>query len=83
AFFRLGVEVVFHLALARELNLVPAAQETSGHPQSALNLSVGPLGQPRIIILPQESIFTDPLMERVGRDLLEDVTIGLSQQRGF
>ncbi|MGO7976162.1 hypothetical protein ACC705_35180, partial [Rhizobium ruizarguesonis] len=52
-------------------------------PQSALNLSVGPLGQPRIIILPPESIFTDPLMERVGRALLEDVTIGLIQQRGF
>ncbi|MGO6814425.1 BTAD domain-containing putative transcriptional regulator [Rhizobium leguminosarum] len=68
-------------ALARELNLVPAAQATSAQP--APDLSINSVGQPRIIILPPESIFTDPLMERVGRALLEDVTIGLSQQRGF
>ncbi|MGO8112776.1 hypothetical protein AB9E26_36400, partial [Rhizobium leguminosarum] len=67
--------------LARELNLVPAAQATSAQP--APDLSINSFGQPRIIILPPESIFTDPLMERFGRALLEDVTIGLSQQRGF
>ena len=71
-------------ALARELGLVPAAQAAaSGRPAAAPDMLAGPVGQPRIIILPPESIFTDPLMERVGRALLEDVTIGLSQQRGF
>ncbi|WP_064684639.1 BTAD domain-containing putative transcriptional regulator [Rhizobium bangladeshense] len=70
-------------ALARELGLVPAAQAAAERPSSAFGGFADPLGQPRIIILPPESIFTDPLMERVGRALLEDVTIGLSQQRGF
>ncbi|WP_246642554.1 BTAD domain-containing putative transcriptional regulator [Rhizobium croatiense] len=70
-------------ALARELGLVPAAQAAAAERLSALGGFADALGQPRIIILPPESIFTDPLMERVGRALLEDVTIGLSQQRGF
>lgn len=70
-------------ALARELGLVPAAQAAAAERPSALGGLADALGQPRIIILPPESIFTDPLMERVGRALLEDVTIGLSQQRGF
>ncbi|MBB2817890.1 UNVERIFIED_ORG: tetratricopeptide (TPR) repeat protein [Rhizobium esperanzae] len=70
-------------ALARELGLTPAAQAAAERPSSTLGGFAGPLGEPRIIILPPESIFTDPLMERVGRALLEDVTIGLSQQRGF
>ncbi|MGO7515541.1 hypothetical protein ACC672_37565, partial [Rhizobium ruizarguesonis] len=58
-------------ALARELNLVPAAQSTSGHPQSALSLSFVPLGQPLIIILPPESIFTDPLLAKADGDVFE------------
>ncbi|MBX5154377.1 MULTISPECIES: BTAD domain-containing putative transcriptional regulator [Rhizobium] len=71
-------------ALARELGLIPAAQPAAAErPSPAPGAFADLLGQPRIIILPPESIFTDPLMERVGRALLEDVTIGLSQQRGF
>lgn len=71
-------------ALARELGLIPAAHAAAAdRPPAAPGGFLDPLGQPRIIILPPESIFTDPLMERVGRALLEDVTIGLSQQRGF
>ncbi|WP_454857265.1 tetratricopeptide repeat protein [Rhizobium binxianense] len=71
-------------SLARELGilppLAPAVVETPRPSQDALN---NPMGQPRVVILPPDNIFTDPLMERVGRALLEDVTIGLSQQRGF
>ncbi|PDT18715.1 toxin [Rhizobium sp. J15] len=70
-------------ALARELGLIPPAQAAAPERPSAPGMFADMLGQPRIIILPPESIFTDPLMERVGRALLEDVTIGLSQQRGF
>lgn len=70
-------------ALARELGLIPAAQAAAAERPAAPGMFADMLGQPRIIILPPESIFTDPLMERVGRALLEDVTIGLSQQRGF
>jgi DNA-binding SARP family transcriptional activator/Tfp pilus assembly protein PilF len=72
-------------ALARELGILSAAQaaQPAERPLPASELLLDPAGQPRIVILPPESIFTDPLMERVGRALLEDVTIGLSQQRGF
>ncbi|WP_183827668.1 tetratricopeptide repeat protein [Rhizobium sp. BK377] len=71
-------------ALARELGILAAAQPAAPERRPAVSeLLIDPAGQPRIVILPPESIFTDPLMERVGRALLEDVTIGLSQQRGF
>ena len=69
-------------ALARELGIVApvavAAAETSPG-----NSSPDALGQPRVLILPPETMLSDPLLQRVGRALLEDVTIGLSQQRGF
>lgn len=71
-------------ALARELGILSAVQPAAAErPHPVSELLIDPAGQPRIVILPPESIFTDPLMERVGRALLEDVTIGLSQQRGF
>jgi len=71
-------------ALARELGILSAAQPAAAErPRLVSELLIDPTGQPRIVILPPESILTDPLMERVGRALLEDVTIGLSQQRGF
>jgi len=70
-------------ALARELGILATAQPVAERPRPTSELLIDPAGQPRIVILPPESIFTDPLMERVGRALLEDVTIGLSQQRGF
>ncbi|MBB3593880.1 DNA-binding SARP family transcriptional activator/tetratricopeptide (TPR) repeat protein [Rhizobium sp. BK529] len=70
-------------ALARELGILAAAQPATDRPRPTSDLLIDPAGQPRIVILPPESIFTDPLMDRVGRALLEDVTIGLSQQRGF
>lgn len=71
------------MALARELGILAAAQPAAERPRPVSELLIDPTGQPRIVILPPDSIFTDPLMERVGRALLEDVTIGLSQQRGF
>lgn len=39
--------------------------------------------QPRVVILPPETIVQDALVQRLGRALLEDVTIGLSHQRVF
>ncbi|MEZ2128107.1 MULTISPECIES: BTAD domain-containing putative transcriptional regulator [unclassified Sinorhizobium] len=39
--------------------------------------------QPRVVILPPEAIVSDPLIQRLGRVLLEDVTISLSHQRVF
>ncbi|WP_082520043.1 BTAD domain-containing putative transcriptional regulator [Rhizobium sp. Root1220] len=67
-------------ALARELGIIaPAALAVA--PQAGPLLD--PVGQPRVLILPPETMLSDPLLQRVGRALLEDVTIGLSQQRGF
>lgn len=71
------------MTLARELGILAAAQPAAERSRPVSELLIDPTGQPRIVILPPDSIFTDPLMERVGRALLEDVTIGLSQQRGF
>lgn len=39
--------------------------------------------QPRVIILPPDAILVDPLISRLGKALLEDVTVGLSHQRVF
>ncbi|MDM9625354.1 BTAD domain-containing putative transcriptional regulator [Rhizobium sp. S152] len=68
-------------ALARDLGIIaPAVPEAAPRPQPS---AADPVGQPRVLILPPETMLSDPLLQRVGRALLEDVTIGLSQQRGF
>ena len=48
-----------------------------------LNCNVALSEQPRVIILPPDAILADPLISRLGRALLEDVTVGLSHQRIF
>lgn len=69
-------------ALARELGIV--APVTLAAAEAPLSRGASDaLGQPRVLILPPETMLSDPLLQRVGRALLEDVTIGLSQQRGF
>lgn len=72
------------VGLALELGIVqPASPSGVAFPPSGQVSASNPAGEPRIVILPPESILSDPLMMRVGRALLEEVTIGLSQQRGF
>lgn len=39
--------------------------------------------QPRVVVLPPDTILTDPLISRLGKALLEDVTVGLSHHRMF
>jgi DNA-binding SARP family transcriptional activator len=68
------------IALARRLGIIAPAEPAT---EIASRHLADPLGQPRVLILPPETILSDPLLQRVGRALLEDVTIGLSQQRGF
>lgn len=69
-------------ALALELGIVAPAM-LQGAPTHMPDVPIDPLGQPRVMILPPDSILSDPVLQRVGRALLEEVTIGLSQQRGF
>jgi DNA-binding SARP family transcriptional activator/TolB-like protein/Flp pilus assembly protein TadD len=69
-------------ALARELGIVAPVALAAAEPPPDRSSSDA-LGQPRVLILPPETMLSDPLLQRVGRALLEDVTIGLSQQRGF
>ena len=72
------------VGLALEFGIVQPASATGVASPLSLPVSASsPAGEPRIVILPPESILSDPLMMRVGRALLEEVTIGLSQQRGF
>ncbi len=69
-------------AVARELGIIAPAAFAAQTP--VVGQQPGdPVGQPRVLILPPETILSDPLLNRVGRALLEDVTISLSQQRGF
>jgi DNA-binding SARP family transcriptional activator/Flp pilus assembly protein TadD len=69
-------------ALARELGIVAPVTLAAAQAPPSRGASDA-LGQPRVLILPPETMLSDPLLQRVGRALLEDVTIGLSQQRGF
>ncbi len=68
------------MQLARELGIVNVAAAATDEP--ARDRPIGPT-QPRVVILPPEMIIPDPLIQRLGRVLLEDVTIGLSHQRVF
>lgn len=43
----------------------------------------GRLGAPRVIMMPPTGLSDEPLYERLGRVLIEDVTVGLSQYRSF
>jgi DNA-binding SARP family transcriptional activator/TolB-like protein/Flp pilus assembly protein TadD len=70
-------------ALAQELGVIAPAAPAVSDPAPARAATSDPLGQPRVLILPPETMLSEPLLQRVGRALLEDVTIGLSQQRGF
>nr|WP_246617556.1 BTAD domain-containing putative transcriptional regulator [Rhizobium populisoli] len=70
------------MQLARELGIVDMRPATTADkPQSPLERIIP--AQPRVVILPPETIMQDPLVQRLGRVLLEDVTIGLSHQRVF
>jgi DNA-binding SARP family transcriptional activator/TolB-like protein/Flp pilus assembly protein TadD len=69
-------------AVAKELGIVATVAATAAEPSLDPRVPDA-LGQPRVLILPPETMLSDPLLQRVGRALLEDVTIGLSQQRGF
>ena len=70
-------------ALAQELGIIAPAMLASSPMTVPANAPTDPVGQPRVLILPPDSILSDPMLQRVGRALLEEVTIGLSQQRGF
>ncbi len=70
-------------ALALELGIIAPAAPVVAETASVRPAAADPLGQPRVLILPPETMLSEPLLQRVGRALLEDVTIGLSQQRGF
>jgi TolB-like protein len=70
-------------ALAQELGVIAPAAPVVADLTPARPAVADPLGQPRVLILPPETMLSEPLLQRVGRALLEDVTIGLSQQRGF
>jgi len=70
-------------ALALELGIIPPAAPAVAEAAPVRPATADPLGQPRVLILPPETMLSEPLLQRVGRALLEDVTIGLSQQRGF
>lgn len=70
-------------ALALELGIIPPAARAVAEAAPLRPATADPLGQPRVLILPPETMLSEPLLQRVGRALLEDVTIGLSQQRGF
>ncbi|WP_246737936.1 MULTISPECIES: BTAD domain-containing putative transcriptional regulator [Rhizobium] len=72
-------------SLAYELGIItppaPAAKASVFVPPELANADL--VGEPRVLILPPETMLSDPLLQRIGRALLEEVTIGLSQQRGF
>lgn len=70
-------------ALAQELGIIAPAMLASSPMTVPAIAPTDPVGQPRVLILPPDSILSDPMLQRVGRALLEEVTIGLSQQRGF
>ncbi|KWV56866.1 toxin [Rhizobium altiplani] len=70
-------------ALAQELGIIAPAMLASSQMTVPAIAPTDPVGQPRVLILPPDSILSDPMLQRVGRALLEEVTIGLSQQRGF
>ncbi|MDP9810794.1 DNA-binding SARP family transcriptional activator/Flp pilus assembly protein TadD [Rhizobium tibeticum] len=70
-------------ALAHELGVIAPAMLANSAIAVSGNASTDPVGQPRVLILPPDTILSDPVLQRVGRALLEEVTIGLSQQRGF
>ncbi len=72
-------------ALAHELGIIVPAALAGLSPSgpTSTGMLTDPLGQPRVLILPPDTILSDPVLQRVGRALLEEVTIGLSQQRGF
>ncbi|WP_208247567.1 tetratricopeptide repeat protein (plasmid) [Rhizobium sp. T1470] len=70
-------------ALAHELGIIAPAMLANSPIAVSGNASNDPVGQPRVLILPPDTILSDPVLQRVGRALLEEVTIGLSQQRGF
>lgn len=71
------------ISLARDLGIL------GGDPPRRIEPVTLPKGdkvaseQPRVVILPPETIVSDPLIQRLGRVLLEDVTISLSHQRVF
>lgn len=69
------------VGLAHELGILsrPTSERTPAEerPKDAMP------AQPRVVILPPETIVQDALVQRLGRALLEDVTIGLSHQRVF
>ncbi|MBB3320281.1 MULTISPECIES: BTAD domain-containing putative transcriptional regulator [unclassified Rhizobium] len=69
--------------LAHELGIIVPAGLAGQAAPTAASITLDPLGQPRVLILPPDTILSDPVLQRVGRALLEEVTIGLSQQRGF
>nr|WP_210294046.1 tetratricopeptide repeat protein [Rhizobium sp. BK060] len=71
------------LALAQELGIITPASLAGPLKEIPGNVPSDPVGQPRVLILPPDTILSDPVLQRVGRALLEEVTIGLSQQRGF
>ncbi len=70
-------------ALALEFGIIAPAAPAVAEAAPVRPATADPLGQPRVLILPPETMLSEPLLQRVGRALLEDVTIGLSQQRGF
>ncbi len=70
-------------ALALEFGIIPPTAPAVAESAPLRPATADPLGQPRVLILPPETMLSEPLLQRVGRALLEDVTIGLSQQRGF
>lgn len=71
------------LDLARSLGILARAAAATGEPRSAVQPPEVRAAQPRVVILPPETIMQDALVQRLGRAFLEDVTIGLSHQRVF
>jgi len=69
------------VGLARELGIL-SRPTSEPMPAEERPRDVMPV-QPRVVILPPETIVQDALVQRLGRALLEDVTIGLSHQRVF
>ncbi|SFF42192.1 DNA-binding transcriptional activator of the SARP family [Aureimonas phyllosphaerae] len=67
-------------AVATRLGLGSPTRASRG--SVPINLRGG-AGVPRVIMMPPTGLDDEPLYERLGKALIEDVTVGLSQYRSF
>ncbi|MDK4717632.1 BTAD domain-containing putative transcriptional regulator [Rhizobium sp. CNPSo 4039] len=74
---RQTIELARGLGISRDGSVAQSAELPESTTKAAAD------EQPRVVVLPPDTILTDPLISRLGRALLEDVTVGLSHQRIF